>query len=325
MKVFVITVAGVVYSFLKLPGVVCQAFTSPKEPRACEQDQEDQQQRWSDTPVEVASLLSEKKSWKDDRQKVEKLGRASFEDLRILIPIVKPMGWEEVQPLMKGKSVTFDERGLKETMTVRTSKWQSFVDRQKAKVQKEIQSYRSDFAPSATTKTEDRNAERNESSYGRGNSVEDIAELEQLLERMEDWKDLQRYSGKSISMASTRRGNEMKIYVMAFAEREDGMGVDFMRLHYKKSVEVKNPCVPVQEEKSMGSTLRSLFPFLRSPSQGQAATSAKKQAEIEERWIQLLQRPEVAKFIIALAFKSALENDGITFQFCEASLDDIQS
>eukprot|EP00929_Paragymnodinium_shiwhaense_P032071 TRINITY_DN17850_c0_g2_i3.p1 TRINITY_DN17850_c0_g2~~TRINITY_DN17850_c0_g2_i3.p1 ORF type:complete len:179 (-),score=48.65 TRINITY_DN17850_c0_g2_i3:172-708(-) len=135
---------------------------------------------------------------------------------------------------------------------------------------------------------------------------EDIAELQRIADSMDDWKDLAKYSGRTISMASTQRGNEMKIHVMAFAEREDGRGVDFVRLSYKKSVSVRRdlslPGVPV--------ALRSLLPACIPGS------SAK-----EERWIQLLQQPDIAKFTIALVFRSALANEGIHLQFCDSNLD----
>merc|ERR1712106_490938 len=82
---------------------------------------------------------------------------------------------------------------------------------------------------------------------------DDVVELQGLVERMDDWKDLSRYSGKSISMASTWRGNEMKIHVLAFAEKEDASGVDFVRLSYKKSIEVRRR----NGIKGPGSTLAS--------------------------------------------------------------------
>merc|ERR1712151_368765 len=65
------------------------------------------------------------------------------EELQITIPILKPKGWREVQPLLDGKGVTFDERGVKETMTVKNSRWEAFVDRQKEKLKKEITEARS--------------------------------------------------------------------------------------------------------------------------------------------------------------------------------------
>jgi len=140
-----------------------------------------------------------------------------------------------------------------------------------------------------------------------------------MVERMEDWKDLARYSGESISMASTQCGNEMKIHVLAFAEREDGAGVDFMRLSYNKSVEVRDQCPFITRGHpvsiALGYVLRTLSPSLRAPSPGVPETT-------REQWIQLLQRPDVAKFTIALAFRRALENDGIRLQFCEARPDD---
>merc|ERR1719461_220655 len=91
---------------------------------------------------------------------------------------------------------------------------------------------------------------------------EDIGELEQMVDRMEDWKDLTRYAGKSIGMASTRRGNEMQIHVMAFAEREDSTGVDFMRLSYKKSVEVCANETPPIGTPTGNSVRHSILPWI---------------------------------------------------------------
>mmetsp|Transcript_73172 Transcript_73172/g.193045 ORF Transcript_73172/g.193045 Transcript_73172/m.193045 type:complete len:258 (+) Transcript_73172:3-776(+) len=135
---------------------------------------------------------------------------------------------------------------------------------------------------------------------------EDIEELQQIVESMEDWKDLKRYSGKSISMASTQRGNEMKIHVLAFAERDDGGGVDFVRLAYRKSVEVRPGELDVRDR------LLQLMPF------GKSQTSTQSQ----ERWQQLLQQPDVAKFTIALVFRNALASDGVHLKFCDQRLDE---
>merc|ERR1712183_590843 len=113
--------------------------------------------------------------------------------------------------------------------------WSSFVERQKAKLEKEIRQAREALQAINAVGT-DLGADAG-AGAPRPQSEEDVAELERTVERMDDWKDLTRYSGKSVSMATARRGNEMKIHVMAFAEREDGAGVDFMRLSYRKSVE----------------------------------------------------------------------------------------
>lgn len=240
----------------------------------------------------------------------------AFQDLQITIPILKPQSWQEIQPLMHRMPVTFDERGTKETMTVKAGRWNTFVNRQKEKLVAEL--------------TVRRRASANaDSAEGTGErelgDEEDDSELEKMIENMDDWKDLARYSGKSVSMASTRRGNEMKIHIMAFAERDDGQGVDFTRLWYKKSVEVRRR-VPVAVSaqvvdgvnslagtgRALSQSILSWVPFLSSPEAS---------PEAEERWIQLLQNPDVAKFAIALAFREALEEDGVRLQFCESRLD----
>merc|ERR1719273_2637571 len=102
-------------------------------------------------------------------------------------------------------------------------------------------------------------------------------------------------------MASTRRGNEMQIHVLAFAEREDNTGVDFMRLSYKKSVEVCAPETPPIGTPTLGNSMRhAILPWIRHVAE-----------ECEDQWIRLLQRPDMAKFTIALAFQKALESDGV--------------
>jgi hypothetical protein len=260
--------------------------------------------RWSDLPATAQ---------KDDMQKGE---------FRITVPVVVPAGWQELQPILDGKAVAFDERGVKETMLVKSSRWGNFVDRQKARLEKEIQAARLarqrclarqgsqnlDSEDGSRTFALAEVEEHNELSdvYG-----EDIGELEQMVDRMEDWKDLSRYAGKSIGMASTRRGNEMQIHVMAFAEREDSTGVDFMRLSYKKSVEVcANETPPIGTP--IGNKVRhAILPWIAHVAEDQ-----------DEQWVRLLQRPDMAKFTIALAFRKALESDGIHLKFCEAGLSD---
>jgi len=234
-----------------------------------------------------------------------------FEDIRITIPIVKPPSWREVQHIAHRMPVTFDERGVKETMTVKMNRWEGFVDRQKEKIEKEINDMLEVKAREQIGSTfEDT---QDEPEREQEPLDDDIIELQRMSERMNDWKDLTRYSGKSISMASTRRGNDMKIHVMAFAEREDGMGVDFIRLSYKKSVEVREMSREIQATTGVRSTLRHLLPFFSSDSYDDD--------DSRQGWIELLQQPDIAKFTIALAFRGALENDGVYLEFCESRLD----
>eukprot|EP00928_Gymnodinium_smaydae_P008926 TRINITY_DN13295_c0_g1_i1.p1 TRINITY_DN13295_c0_g1~~TRINITY_DN13295_c0_g1_i1.p1 ORF type:complete len:250 (-),score=62.57 TRINITY_DN13295_c0_g1_i1:100-849(-) len=243
--------------------------------------------------------------------------------------------------------VTFDERGVKETMTVKPSRWSAFVDRQRAKLIKEINDLRAErnarrvaaaepaeaaaeeepqrrraFAASATHEMErDRSedgdsdavteAEEEEEVIDDTNDEAEELELEKMTETMEDWKDLSRYSGKSVSMGTTHRGNEMRIHVVAFAEREDGGGIDFVRLSYRKSVEVRR--CPGDQRLSL--LRRLVLPF--SPcSEGDSS------AMDDARWVHLLRRPDIAKFTIALAFRDALEEDGLHLRFCESGLDE---
>lgn len=235
-----------------------------------------------------------------------------FEDLRITVPIVKPPGWREVQPLVMRMPVTFDERGTKETMTVKSANWERFVDRQKSKIQNEILEAMENAAKEAASVPEAAAADAGAGGPSRSKPQEDLAELEEMINCMDDWKDLSRYSGKSVSMATTLKGNEMRIHVMAFAEREDGAGVDFMRLSYKKSVEVRSSSRKDLAD-TIASALRRALPFL-APAEGSP--------EAEEQCIRLLQRPDVAKYTIALAFRDALEDDGIRIAFSEARMDD---
>merc|ERR1719361_1577023 len=43
-----------------------------------------------------------------------------------------------MQSLVDSKRISFDERGMKETMTVRGSRWAAFVDRQKRSLEQEL-------------------------------------------------------------------------------------------------------------------------------------------------------------------------------------------
>lgn len=223
------------------------------------------------------------------------------ENIQIKVPIVKPPGWNDLAPFVHHLPVTFDERGLKEVMTVRADQWPRFVDRQRAKLEQEIRDARAMLYSGFEDIRE-----------------EDISELDQLVSRMEDWKDLSRYVGKSISMGSTQRGNEMKLHIMAFTVRDDGTGVDFLRISYKKSIEVRENAHPIITGPGpWAQLLASILP--------QVEASEEQQQSHEDRWIQLLQRPDVAKFAIALAFRGALESDGVYLQICDAKIDDCLS
>jgi hypothetical protein len=246
--------------------------------------------------------------------KLESVTPPVHDDFQIHIPIVKPPGWQEVQPLVHQMPVTFDERGIKETLTVKTHRWSHFVDRQKARLLREIDEMkRSGGGWDGPEEEDDGDDPLSDGENGAfpSSTRQDVRELEHMVERMEDWKDLSCYSGKSISMASTQRGNEMKIHVLAFAEREDGLGVDFMWLDYRKSAEVRT-----ERQRAPGGMLRAaraVLPFLREPL-GAAAE------ERERQWVDLLRRPDVAKFAIALAFKNALSSDGVHLEFCDGTL-----
>lgn len=247
----------------------------------------------------------------------EKCRKTPSEEVQITIPIVKPPCWREVQPLVRRIPVTFDERGVKETMTVKPGRWSAFVDRQRGKLEKEVQEAKVRAANLSAEAAQAHGAGGGDAGAGAGiPDVEDVAELQQMIDSMDDWKDLARYSGKSISMASTRRGNEMKIHIVTFAERDDGQGVDFMRLSYRKSVEIRPGAASRAKQAhalSLGQVARSVLPFVPPP---------EGLPEAEERCVQLLQRPDVAKFTIALAFREALEDDGIHLHFSEAKFDD---
>merc|ERR1740121_2530323 len=112
-------------------------------------------------------------------------------------------------------------------------------------------------------------------------------------------------------MASTLRGNDMKIHVFAFAERQDGAGVDFMRLSYTKSAEVCQSWL--QEESS-----RNLL--LEQSLRGANCSSPSRPdpGEAANYFGGLLRRPDVARYAIALAFQGALESEGVHLHFCDA-------
>jgi len=254
------------------------------------------------------------------------------EDMRITIPIPKPPSWREVQQLVEGRAVTFDERGWKETMTVRASRWGAFVDRQKQALERELGEMRRAaerkpalpiFAPE-TGQCDFQVWDQKDSVLGGQSSVgssssstsgaefheDDVADLEHMVERMQDWKDLAQFSGKNISMASTQRGNEMKIHVLAFADKEDGSGVDFMRVSYKKTVEVRRRRGSAAAEARCGLSVGRWFARRRPEDDGDF-----------EQWVHLLRRPDVAKFTIALAFREALARDGVYLQICDGPID----
>jgi len=234
-------------------------------------------------------------------QQADSSERLRCSDLQITIPVVKPPGWQEVQPVVHQMPVTFDERGVKEAMTVKQQHWPSFVERQRAKLQKEV--------AKAKFQTVD-------DDYDDYEIDEDqVQELEQMISSMEDWKDLTHYCGKSVGMASTRRGNVMKLHVVAFAQRDDGLGIDFMRVCYKKSVEVQDrPADESYPLLGVHRAIRCILPMVIGPEEAHR--------KVEEKWLSLLQRPDVAKYAIALAFAGALQLDGVNIQFCDGGLTD---
>jgi len=218
--------------------------------------------------------------------------------VHITVPILRPMTWQDVEPFLKNRALTFDERGIKETMTVEADRWSMFVERQRKRLRQELVSAR-------------RHRHR-DALLARGNVMEDdLVELEMLLERMEDWKDLRRYAGKSIGMAAARCGAEMHLLVLAFEQRADCAGIDFVRLAYRKSVEVRNqqPLLAGRPSSAAWALINAMIPCLMAP-----ASITEKQLE---QWVELLQRPDVAKFVIALFFRSALASDGVHFEFCD--------
>jgi len=210
--------------------------------------------------------------------------------LSVRLPIVRPACWKELQHIMEGRALHFDERGWKEVMTVHGSAWASFVERQRAKLEKEV-------------------LDMKQGANDDVGVTEEVSELETLLESMADWKDLMRFSGKSITMATTSKGNEMKIHVFAFAQRKDSSDIDFMRLCYKKSAEVCHA-------RLLDACSRN--PVLAHALHGMVPASAS-QAEAVDNCVRLLQRPDIAKYAIALAFQGALQSEGVHLHFCDVT------
>jgi len=224
--------------------------------------------------------------------------------LSITIPIIRPPGWDEIDRLLQKMPLAFDERGAREAMTVRLESWGSFVDRQKSKLEGEL-----------NDAVQNELAELMGGTESRG---EDVAELKAMLECMEDWKDLTRFSGKSMSMASTRRGQYMKIHVVAFAEREDKTGIDFMRLSYRKSVELCRPTRTGTHRR--GTSWSRPLGGLLDTVLGHAGYYKPGERYNEGQWLELIRRPDVAKYVIALAFEKALEADGVRLEFVSPKL-----
>jgi len=210
--------------------------------------------------------------------------------LSVRIPIVRPACWKDLQHVTAGRVLTFDERGWKDVMTVHGGAWANFVERQRAKLDKEI-------------------SDMKRGVNGDVHVSEELSELQTLLESMADWKDLTRFSGKSITMATTLKGNEMKIHVFAFAKREDSNDIDFMRLCYKKSAEVSR--ARLLDESSRNPALAvALHSMMPSPSSHDEAV---------DNCLRLLQRPDIAKYVIALAFQGALQSEGVHLHFCDVA------
>lgn len=260
------------------------------------------------------------------------------EDILITIPIVKPLCWDEVGALLVPCSgcsrscgtggcggrlpalVTFDERGLREAMTVKRDRWESFVERQKEQLANDIQRMRERRRQRSSRSEVTCSNSSGSSSDGSnglpdgamGKPKEDLAELEQMLRRMEVWKDLGQYAGKTIDMACTERGSELRLHVVAFSERQDGTGVDFVRLSYKKSLEVRRRGDP--DKRPAGC-------WLPKPLGDLLPLSCSRLGSAEEHYVHLFRRPDVAKFAIAVTFREALAQDGVHLVLFEPRYD----
>merc|ERR1740138_634470 len=105
---------------------------------------------------------------------------------------MKPPSWQEVQDLARRMPVTFDERGVKEVMTVKMNRWQSFVDSQREKLEKEIRVMQ-DAKEAERSQQDDKNtasAQKPHTSLVQEPEQEqeplddDIAELQRMVDRM---------------------------------------------------------------------------------------------------------------------------------------------
>lgn len=131
-----------------------------------------------------------------------------------------------------------------------------------------------------------------------------MREMQQILNSMEDWKDLKRYTGRIVSLTPTSSGGSLKIHTVAFAERVGADGVkviDFVSLFTRKMVKMSG-----QVGKPRSSF--SFFNFFGSAGQAE---------NLESRPAQLLKRPDVAKFMIAFYFRRSLASDGVNVFFCD--------
>merc|ERR1711920_531071 len=92
-------------------------------------------------------------------------------------------------------------------------------------------------------------------------------------------------------------------------EREEG--VEFMRLSCTKSASVCKASLAEQtsQNPALEEAIRSVLP---PPPPGKDACE-----EACSFCVRLLQQPDVAKYAISLAFRGALESDGVHLHFCD--------
>lgn len=219
------------------------------------------------------------------------LGRGFHLDLRV----AEPPDWQELLPCIHDMPVLFrEDDGVKQAESLRVSAWYPFVELQRKRLGKEIKDLRDAGAASAAAKAvaaamaaKSHRTPPPQEATGVETFEDDIADLEKALERTSDWSELSRYCSTKVRVVPTGRGSILKFHTVAFAMTEDGAGVDFIRLAYRKSVQV--------------------LPGLGND-RGR-----------KER-IRLLQRPDVAKYVIALAFRDAFADDGIRLSFENARM-----
>merc|ERR1711933_219285 len=111
-------------------------------------------------------------------------------------------------------------------------------------------------------------------------------------------------------MKSVHRGTTMILYVIAFQERAD-QSVDFLSVNYTKAIGVG-----VRERNSDAGTATKVMKGLCSFGIWNLVNHMQDESSHAEEMamVQALQREQVAKYLLAMAYQSALARDGIILE-----------
>jgi len=207
--------------------------------------------------------------------------------LQIAVPIVKPKGVAEIEKAMRSHNISFSERGTKTEKTIKPGEFGAFITAYKNVVKHNI------------VECEAENG--------------DASELKAMLLEMDLWQTQSREEKRSLRMASATKGNAMELFVVAFQEIPDG-STEFLTVNYTKTISVEERA-RYADAGAGTQCLKALCSFgiwnLVNHVQDEKAR------ESERGMIRKLKQEQMAKYLLAAAYKPALEADGIVLDIVD--------